>query len=75
MLFSFISQRYLRGSILVTTNLAFADWTEVFQDARLVGALLDRLTHHCHVVEFEGDSFRFRQSLARQSDADAVSEK
>ena len=39
------------------------------QDARLVGALLDRLTHHCHVVEFEGDSFRFRQSLSRQSDA------
>lgn len=43
--------------------------SEVFQDARLVGALLDRLTHHCHVVEFEGDSFRFRQSLARQAAA------
>lgn len=67
MLFSFISQRYLRGSLLVTTNLAFAEWTEVFQDARLVGALLDRLAHHCHVVEFSGDSYRFRQSLARQS--------
>lgn len=69
MLFGFISQRYLRGSLLLTTNLPFADWTDVFQDARLVGALLDRLTHHCHVVEFEGDSFRFRQSLSRQSDA------
>jgi len=67
MLFSFISQRYLQGSVLITTNLAFTDWTEVFQDPRLVGALLDRLTHHCHVLEFSGDSFRFRQSLERQS--------
>jgi DNA replication protein DnaC len=67
MLFSFISQRYLQGSVLITTNLAFTDWTEVFQDARLVGALLDRLTHHCHVIEFSGDSYRFRQSLTRQS--------
>ena len=67
MLFSFISQRYLQGSVLVTTNLAFTDWTEVFQDPRLVAALLDRLTHHCHVLEFSGDSFRFRQSLERQS--------
>lgn len=67
MLFSFISQRYLQNSIMVTTNLAFTDWTEVFQDTRLVAALLDRLTHHCHVIEFSGDSFRFRQSLERQS--------
>jgi DNA replication protein DnaC len=67
MLFSFISQRYLQSSIMVTTNLAFTDWTEVFQDTRLVAALLDRLTHHCHVLEFSGDSFRFRQSLERQS--------
>ena len=67
MLFSFISQRYLQSSIMVTTNLAFTDWTEVFQDTRLVAALLDRLTHHCHVLEFSGDSFRFRQSLERQA--------
>ena len=67
MLFSFISQRYLQASVMITTNLAFTDWTEVFQDARLVGALLDRLTHHCHVIEFSGDSYRFRQSLTRQS--------
>ncbi len=72
MLFSFISQRYLQGSVMITTNLAFTDWTEVFQDARLVGALLDRLTHHCHVIEFSGDSFRFRQSLTRQASLPAA---
>jgi hypothetical protein len=67
MLYSFISQRYLHGSVMITTNLAFTDWTEVFQGARLVGALLDRLNHHCHVIEFSGDSYRFRQSLSQQS--------
>ncbi len=67
MLFSFISQRCLKGSVLITTNLAFTNWTEVFQDSRLVAALLDRLTHQCHVIEFSGDSFRFSQSLERQS--------
>jgi DNA replication protein DnaC len=72
MLFSFISQRYLHGSVMITTNLAFTDWTEVFQDARLVGALLDRLTHHCHVLEFSGESYRFRQSLSQQSSSAAV---
>jgi DNA replication protein DnaC len=67
MLFTFVSQRYLRGSLLVTSNLAFADWTEVFGDARLTGALLDRLTHRCHILEFAGESYRFRQSLAQQA--------
>ena len=66
MLFTFVSQRYLQGSLLVTTNLAFADWGEVFGDARSVGPLLDRLTHRCHIVEFTGESYRFRQSLERQ---------
>jgi DNA replication protein DnaC len=62
MLFSFISQRYQRGSLILTTNLAFSDWTQVFGDERLLGALLDRLTHHCHILEFAGESVRFRQS-------------
>lgn len=66
MLFTFVSQRYLQGSVLVTTNLAFADWGQVFGDALSVGPLLDRLTHRCHIVEFKGQSFRFRQSLQRQ---------
>jgi len=67
MLFTFISQRYQQGSLLITTNLPFAEWTQVFQDHRLLGALLDRLTHHCHILEFAGDSFRFRQSQATRN--------
>jgi DNA replication protein DnaC len=67
MLFSFLSQRYQRGSLLITTNLAFSDWTQVFQDERLLGALLDRVTHHCHILEFVGESVRFRQSQTAQS--------
>lgn len=66
MLFTFVSQRYLQGALLVTTNLAFADWGEVFGNALSVGPLLDRLTHRCHIVEFKGESYRFRQSLERQ---------
>jgi DNA replication protein DnaC len=66
MLFTFVSQRYLQGSLLVTTNLAFADWGQVFGKAQSVGPLLDRLTHRCHIVQFSGDSYRFRQSLQRQ---------
>ena len=68
-LFTFISQRYQRGSLLITTNLPFTDWTQVFQDHRLLGALLDRLTHHCHILEFSGESYRFRQSQQQQAAA------
>jgi DNA replication protein DnaC len=66
LLFGFISQRYRRGSLLITSNLPFTEWTQVFQDARLLGALLDRLTHTCHILEFAAESYRFRQSRARQ---------
>jgi hypothetical protein len=51
----------------VTSNLGFAEWTEVFGDPRLTSALLDRLTHRCHILEFTGKSYRFRQSLQRQA--------
>lgn len=71
MLFTFISQRYQSGSIVITTNLPFAEWTQVFQDSRLLGALLDRLTHHCHILEFTGESYRFRQSQTLQEVATA----
>jgi len=73
MLFSFISQRYQRGSLIVTSNLGFAEWTEVFGDPRLTSALLDRLTHRCHILEFTGKSYRFRQSLQRQSGSSGLS--
>jgi len=63
-LFSFFSQCYEQVSLVVTTNLPFAQWPSVFAgDARLAGALIDRLTHRVHIVEIQGDSYRLKQSL------------
>ena len=55
------------GSTLVTTNLPFDEWTEVFGSERLTGALLDRLTHHVNILEMNGDSYRLNQSRRRQT--------
>lgn len=63
LLFQFFAERYERGSVMVTTNLEFGQWTEVFGQERLTAALLDRLTHRCHILELQGESFRFRHSL------------
>ena len=52
--------------LMAADQLDFASWTEVFGDPRLTAALLDRLTHRCHIIEFQGDSFRFKESLRRQ---------
>lgn len=65
LMFQFFAERYEAGSVLVTTNLEFSRWTEVFGDATLTAALLDRLTHHSHVLVFEGESYRFRESAGR----------
>ena len=62
LLFEVFSQRYERGSTMVTTNLPFDEWTEVFGSERLTGALLDRLTHHVHILEMNGESFRLKHS-------------
>jgi len=51
----------------VTSNLEFAKWTSVFGDEQLTVALLDRLTHHCHILEMNGDSYRFRESIKRKA--------
>ena len=67
LLFEVISQRYERASTLVTSNLPFEDWTDVFGSERLTGALLDRLTHHIHILQTNGDSYRLKQSKARQA--------
>jgi DNA replication protein DnaC len=68
LLFILLAHRYTRGALAVTSNLEFADWTTVFNDdARLVAALLDALTHRCHLLEFRGESYRFRQSLATRT--------
>ena len=60
-LFTFCSELYERLALIITTNLKFADWVQVFADERLTAALLDRLTHHAHILELLGDSYRFRQ--------------
>ena len=66
LLFEVFSQRYERASTIVTSNLPFDEWTGVFASERLTGALLDRLTHHVHILEMNGDSYRLKQSK-RQS--------
>ena len=63
LMFQFCSTLYERVSLLVTTNLKFADWVQIFGDERLTAALLDRLTHKAHIVEFMGESYRFRERL------------
>src|SRR3954447_17706567 len=71
LLFEVFSQRYERGSTLVTSNLPFDEWTNVFASERLTGALLDRLTHHVHILEMNGESYRLKQSKQRQHIATA----
>jgi DNA replication protein DnaC len=66
LLFEIFSQRYERGSTLVTSNLPFDEWTEVLGSERLTGALLDRLTHHVHILEMNGESYRLAQSIRRR---------
>ena len=67
LLFEVISQRYERGSIIITSNLPFDEWTEVFGSERLTGAILDRLTHHVHILEMNGESYRLNQSRKAKS--------
>lgn len=62
-LFTFCSALHERVAVIITSNLKFADWTQVFGDERLTAALLDRLTHHAHILELVGESYRFRQRL------------
>ena len=67
LLFELISQRYERGSTLITSNLPFEEWTETFGTERLTGALLDRLTHHVNILEMNGESYRLNQSKAKHA--------
>jgi len=67
LLFETFSQRYERGSTIVTSNLPFEDWTQVLGSERLTGALLDRLTHHVSILTMNGDSYRLKQSARRRA--------
>ncbi len=71
LLFEVFSQRYERGSIVVTSNLPFEEWPSLFRSERLAGALLDRLTHHVNILEMNGDSYRLKQSAGRHRAAAA----
>jgi DNA replication protein DnaC len=63
LLFQVFADRYERKSLLITSNLGFSDWGQVFQGERMTAALLDRLTHRCHIFEMNGASYRFRESM------------
>ncbi len=75
LLFEVFSQRYERGSVLITSNLPFEEWTSVLESERLTGALLDRLTHRVHILPIEEESYRLGQSKRRKHHPAAKAER
>jgi DNA replication protein DnaC len=69
LLFQVFAERYERRSLLVTSNLPFGEWGQVFQGERMTAALLDRLTHRCHIFEMNGESYRFKESMKAKKES------
>jgi DNA replication protein DnaC len=65
LLFQFCSSRYEKGSMIITSNLDFSNWTQIFKDEQMTAALADRLTHRAHIFAMNGESYRFKQSMKR----------
>lgn len=70
LLFQFCSSRYERGSLIITTNLEFQKWTEVMTDEQMTAAFLDRITHNAHILNINGESYRFKQTLVKQNESE-----
>jgi DNA replication protein DnaC len=75
LLFQVFADRYERRSLLITSNLPFSEWTTIFQGERMTAALLDRLTHRCTILDMNGESYRFRESMKTHDDRAAKSAK
>lgn len=71
LLFQVFADRYERRSLLITSNLPFGEWGQVFQGERMTAALLDRLMHQCHIFQMNGESYRFRESMKTKKDTDS----
>jgi len=71
LLFQVFADRYERKSLLITSNLPFSEWGQIFQGERMTAALLDRLTHHCEIFQMNGESYRFRESMKKKAGREA----